>query len=557
MVRKSLVTVCLTAAVLSVSACGGSGGGAASPTDNGNGGGAGGGTTVTPPVWTAGQFAAEGTFKNFCQVPRTGIDPFSRQPFPDMAGTSMHEKMWLRSWTHNTYLWYSEVPDNDPVPFSVSDYFDQLKTPQLTDSGNPKDNFHFTENTEEYQQSTQAGVSAGYGIRWSFGSNRPPRSLTIAYTEPASPAANVGLVRGDRLLSINGIDFINDSSDAGLAVLNAAIFPAATGQSFNFVFESASGVQKAVTMAAANVASSPVQNVKVLDTVAGKVGYMQFNSHIALAQPQLINAIRQFATENVNELVIDLRYNGGGLLALASQLGFMVTGPAIIQDRIFERTIFNDKHPTINPVTGRPLSALPFYSKEIDYEAGILTNTDLPSLNLSRVFVLSTANTCSASEAFINGLRGIDVEVILIGGQTCGKPYGFYPTDNCGTTYFTVQFTGVNAKGFGEFSDGFVPKASPQFAADVKGCPLPDDFSQQLGDVNERLLNAAIFYARNGSCPEVSAAAGGKAGFFLTDSKTRNDANAADQLRLLDPRYQDILFNSKLITEIKSVEEAP
>jgi len=68
----------------------------------------------------------------------------------------------------------------------------------------------------------------------------------------------------------------------------------------------------------------------------------------------------------------------------------------------------------------------------------------LPTLNLSRVFVLTTSSTCSASEAIINGLRGADIEVIQIGSGTCGKPYGFYPTDNCATTYFTIQFSGIN-----------------------------------------------------------------------------------------------------------------
>lgn len=555
MVRKGFVTTLLTVSALSLTACGGGSGGGSSSGGAGTGG-TGGGNTITAPTWVAGQFPAESTFKDFCQIPRTGIDPFTRQPYPDKAGTSMHEKMWLRSWTNNTYLWYSEVPDNNPANFSVLAFFDQLKTTQLTDSGSLKDNFHGAEETAVYQQRTQSGVSAGYGINWQIGSRTPPRSLVIAYTETASPAAAAGLVRGDKLLSINGISFVSDNSDAGLAVINNALSPSAVGQSFNFVFESVSGQRKEVTMTSANVASSPVQNVKVLDTAAGKVGYMQFNTYIALAQPQLINAVRQFAEENINELVIDLRYNGGGLLALASQLGYMVTGPNIIQDRIFERTIFNDKHPNINPVTGNPLSAIPFYSKEIDYEAGVLKATDLPALNLSRVFILSTDNTCSASEALVNGLRGIDVDVVLIGGKTCGKPYGFYPTDNCGTTYFTVQFSGINAKGFGEYSDGFVPKSNPVFAADVKGCPLPDDFSKQLGDPEERLLNAAVYYARNGSCPALSGAVAEAYGMALSQNQSALDADTEIKIRLLDPRHQDIWFNNKIITEIKSVEEA-
>ena len=81
----------------------------------------------------------------------------------------------------------------------------------------------------------------------------------------------------------------------------------------------------------------------------------------------------------------------------------------------------------------------------------------LPTLNLSRVYVLVGSGTCSASEAIVNGLRGVGVTVNLIGATTCGKPYGFYPTDNCDTTYFAIQFQGVNQLGQGDYADGFAP----------------------------------------------------------------------------------------------------
>ena len=86
-------------------------------------------------------------------------------------------------------------------------------------------------------------------------------------------------------------------------------------------------------------------------------------------------------------------------------------------------------------------------------------------MNLSRVYVLTGGTTCSASESIINGLRGVDVEVIQIGSTTCGKPYGFYPEDNCGTTYFSIQFKGVNAAGFGDYADGFSPSNTSGAAA--------------------------------------------------------------------------------------------
>ncbi len=85
----------------------------------------------------------------------------------------------------------------------------------------------------------------------------------------------------------------------------------------------------------------PVPQVKVLDISAGKVGYFQFNSYVSAAEPQLISAIEQFNAANIKELVLDLRYNGGGLLALSAQLGYMLAGPQVIQNRIFEKTVFN------------------------------------------------------------------------------------------------------------------------------------------------------------------------------------------------------------------------
>ncbi|MDP5458684.1 S41 family peptidase [Alishewanella sp. SMS8] len=551
--RKIIATaILMSCAALSLTACGGGGGGSSTPTSGGGSGS--GGSGVTPPTWIAGQYPAESTLKNYCQTPRSGIDPFSNEAYPDRVGSSMHEKMWLRSWTNNSYLWYREVADRDPAPFSVANYFDLLRTEQLTDSGSPKDNFHFTEVTAEYQQQTQAGVTAGYGIKWSFGRNSPPRSITIAYTEPNSPARNAGLARGDQLVSINGVDFVNDNSEAGVDLLNRALFPSETGLTFNFVFTAVDGTRKTVSMTSANVSTSAVQNVAVLDTPTGKVGYMQFNTHIAPAQPQLISAVQQFASANVKDLVIDLRYNGGGLLALASQLGYMVTGPAIIQNQFFERTIFNDKYPNTNPITGASLAPIPFYSKVIDYEGNRLTNTDLPSLNLSRVFILSTGNTCSASEALINGLRGINVEVILVGNKTCGKPYGFYPTDNCGTTYFTIQFTGVNAQGFGEYADGFIPKNNPVFAADVKGCALNDDFSKPLGDPSERLFSAALYYAQNNSCPPLAV---GQASATSNVQSTTGEASLNGGMPLLDPRYRDVILHNKVITELAPAEQQP
>lgn len=531
-------SITLLISILALSACGGGGGGSTTtPTP-----GPGTGTTPTAPEWVAGQYPPEDPIKNYCAAPRTGVDPYSNVAFPDRSGTAAHEKMWLRSWSNRTYLWYRELSDLNPAAYSTAEYFALLRTTAKTPSGSDKDNFHFSQNTAEYRQQTQAGVESGYGISWKFTSTRPPRDVVIAYTEPTSPAVAQNLGRGAKLLEVDGIDFVNDNTQAGVDKINAALFPAKAGESHQFTFADPLGVRQTYTLVSADVPTSPVQNVKVLNTPAGRVGYLQFNTHIANAQPQLISAINQFNSSGINELVVDLRYNGGGLLALASQFAYMVAGPNVTQNRTFEKSLFNDKYPNTDPVTGNAIQAMPFYTRGIDYQAGQFTNQTLPNVSLRRIFVLSTDNTCSASEAFINGLRGVDMDIVLIGSTTCGKPYGFYPTDNCGTTYFTIQFSGVNAKGFGDFADGFKPTPAPQFTSDIKGCAVADDLTKPLGDSNEKMLSAALYYMSNNGCPApVQSLAS-----LLAESTQAQPVADGLAIRSRNPRLDAVILENKL-----------
>jgi len=185
---------------------------------------------------------------------------------------------------------------------------------------------------------------------------------------------------------------------------------------------------------------------------------------------------------------------------VAAQLGYMIAGSAQTSGKTYERLQFNAAAGNRDPVTGQINSPIPFYSSGLGFS--LTTATQLPSLNLSRVFILTTEETCSASESVINGLRGADVEVILIGGTTCGKPFGFYPQDNCGETYYTIQFQGVNHKDFGDYTDGFAPQnSSDAFSVKAPGCVVADDFGHELGDENEALLAATLNYRATGSCP--------------------------------------------------------
>jgi carboxyl-terminal processing protease len=465
----------------------------------GSGGGSG-GASSTAPTWQPGVFAPSSSFAAQCATPRSGIDPVTGRNYPDVQGSTLDENNYLRSWTHELYLWYSEVPDTDPAGYTTADYFDLLKTSAITPSGRPKDRFHFTYPTDVWEQLSQSGVQAGYGVEWSLLAAAPPRKVMVAYTEPGSPATAVNLSRGAQLLTVDGVDVANGSS----AALNAGMFPATAGETHTFeILDPGASAPRTVTLQSAEITTTPVRNVKTVSTANGVVGYILFNDQIASAESELIAAIDQFKAAGVSDLVLDIRYNGGGYIDIASELAYMIAGPAQTTGHVFERIQFNDKYSGTNPVTLQPLTPTPFHSQSQGFS--VASGQALPALNLARVYVLTTAGTCSASESIINGLRGIGVQVIQIGSTTCGKPYGFYPQDNCGTTYFTIEFRGVNDAGFGDYADGFSPQNTVgTIGVAVPGCSVADDFTHALGDPLEGQFAAALAYRASGNCPAPS-----------------------------------------------------
>ena len=123
-------------------------------------------------------FLDANTFFAQCQAPRSGTNPATGNPYPDVRGSVLDENNFLRSLTNDIYLWYDEVVDRDPGLYNDPlAYFDLLKTTEQTPSGTPKDQFHFTYDSEEWFQLSQSGVSFGYGITWAFISSFPPRQL--------------------------------------------------------------------------------------------------------------------------------------------------------------------------------------------------------------------------------------------------------------------------------------------------------------------------------------------------------------------------------------------
>ena len=434
-----------------------------------------------------------------CATPRMGADPVTGKLVPDKQGTLADEEAWLKGWETDFYLWYRELPNLDPGKYTTAlDYFKALKTPATTASGKPKDQFHFTYLTTDWEKLSQSGVEAGYGVTWALVARSPPRKAVVAYTEPNTPATAAGLVRGDEVIQVDTALVVDGDKN----VLNAGLFPVGLGETHSFVIKKrVSGATQTISLKSDAITSNPVQNVGIIPGTNPKAGYILFNAHIATAEQKLIDAVNTLKGQGAQDLVLDLRYNGGGYLILASELAYMIANPTRTSGKTFEKTIFNDKYPTSDPITGHPLTPTAFQASSV----GLSTSAGqpLPHLDLDRVFVLTGGGTCSASESVINGLLGVGEQVNLIGHNTCGKPYGFYPQDNCGTTYFSIQFEGQNQAGFGEYSDGFVPGGGGQ--AGPPGCQVADDFNNDLGSPAEARVAAALQFRSNGTCPSPSS----------------------------------------------------
>lgn len=479
-------------AVSLLAACGGGGGG------DGGSGLTGGGTANT---WSPGVYKPSGSFEHYCETPRVGVSKITGLPFPDRKGTGLQEKNFLRSWSYETYLWFEDLPDLNPnTNGNPQDYFSRLISDKRTASGSLKDNFHFYEPTEK-QEAWNAGITYGYGlnlkINWDM-----PRSVTVVYTDTGSPAANNGIKRGAKIIAVDGQSVATINSNT----LFDALYPTQINRVHEFeIQEAGANTTRKVILESASLPTDSVSVAKAITHNGSKVGYIQFNTFIPDAQDQWVTAINALKNAGVSDLVVDMRYNGGGYIAVAAQVGYMIAGANTV-NKVFYQDVANSKSPKETPWSFLDTGLY-----------GLNKSLTLPTLNLQRVYVLATKGTCSASELVINSLRGIGVSVYLIGDTTCGKPYGFFPQPNCGTTYYTIQFKAINAKGFGEYSDGFIPSSSDNGLDKVKGCKVVDDLTHELGDPNEALLSTALHLRATGSCP---AAVSGRQQKLAADENT-------------------------------------
>lgn len=442
------------------------------------------------PTWVKNEYAPYPSFLHRCAAPRTGTNPATGKPFEDGPGSTSLEKFALRSFSRQTYLWASQlVEDYDPTTsLNPQAYFELLKI--------PADKFHFYISSEENYKEFILGKSLSYGITWFRDSNE---EIVVAYVERNSPAEAAGVMRGYRVVLMDGLVESALSREQFLA----AIYPSEQSPSHRFTFKNSQGVQQPeVRLNAAEIQVNSVQNLQYFTTAnERKVAYFSFGSFNGTAEKELINAVNDIKQTGAQELILDLRFNGGGYLDLASELAYMLAGDGVKNTPVFSalrfapgNTVYKDE-------------LLPFLRTTQGLSSEVAKDQPLPTLNLKRLYVLTSPSTCSASESLINGLRGADFPVVQVGTTTCGKPYGMIPLSNCGFDYYTINFLYENAKGFSDFADGIAPRNSVQTQGSPLGCELADQYRDPLGSANESLLAAALKHLESGSCGTSALAA--------------------------------------------------
>jgi carboxyl-terminal processing protease len=403
---------------------------------------------------------------------------------PPLSCNVGDQQDWLQTYMNDWYFWYALSPKPSPAGFAtVAAYFDAL----IYRGGGqipgaplgtlwPSDRYSNFQTTESFNRFFGDGQTLGYGVavaglEVTTPAPDPTLPLYVRYVEPLAPAAVAGVVRGDRVMSINGV--------AASSVISAndfsALTPNAAGDLLTLVLRNAAGTDRTVVLPATVYALTPVQDAKVLQTANGRwLGYVMVKDMINQANMPLAAAFANFKNNNVQELVLDLRYNGGGLVSVGDNLASYAAGAAG-SGQLYASLLYNDKRS--------------------GYNSDFTFSDPAAWAGFSTVYVLAGPRTCSASEQVINGLLGIGVNVVAVGNTTCGKPVGFLPQDNsCGTTYSVVNFESVNKLNQGRYFDGFAPT-----------CMVAEDFSRAAGSTSDPLLVAAGYHIDNGMCPAGTA----------------------------------------------------
>jgi len=378
-------------------------------------------------------------------------------PVPEPPTNDELARDELYSIMKSYYLWYKLMPSVNKE--SYSDPYELLEGMRYDEL----DRWSYVQEYEDYLAQSQA-IFVGHGIRIGLDHNNKTR---IAQIYNNSPMYSLGVRRGWIIKKLNGTDLAPIFLSGDGAAYSALIGKSEAGITNTFLFETPEGKDSTVTTTKTTFTLNTVLHYDTIILKSGVTGHLVFEQFIQPSNTELEEAFAFFQSNNVKDIIIDLRYNGGGDLTVLQNLAAHIAGPSLF-GKPFLTLTHNDLQSARNKT----------------YNFGTVSS----SIEAGKMVAITTWSTGSASEDLINGLKPF-TEITTIGDTTNGKPVGMYGFKHKELYMFwPISFELLNTLGDGDFYNGFAPAKY-----------VIDDITHDWGDRNEYCLKEAIYYLENGN----------------------------------------------------------
>jgi len=369
--------------------------------------------------------------------------------------TTLGQNLYVREVMTDLYLWYDHIPGVDPGEYdSPESYLEAIRFRPLDTT------FSYVTSRAESDAFFSSSQFIGFGLSTAI----VDADMRILQVFPESPAEEAGLSRGDRIQQINGRPV---AALIQTGEIDSAFGPSEIGVEAAVTFLDASGTRREARMVKRLVTIPTVSLTRVYEQAGRRIGYIFFRNFVEPSDAALDAAFDELNAVGIDDLVLDLRYNGGGLVSVAQHLASLIGGTRT-RGQVFAEYFHNDKNM--------------FRNRRLRFAAQPNAAT------LERLIVITTRASASASELVINSLRPF-MPVVVIGDRTYGKPVGQYQVGFCDKLLAPVSFMLRNANGEGSYFDGL-----------PVDCAAADDAEHQLGDPQEASLREAMTFAVTGAC---------------------------------------------------------
>jgi carboxyl-terminal processing protease len=351
---------------------------------------------------------------------------------------------------NDIYLWYESMPAVDLTTIKTpDDYINKVKY--------IKDRWSFTMSYTDMMNLLQDGVTTGWGAGLGFDDQN---ILRILFVYDNSAMGKAGVKRGWQIKAINGKTVASMTDSEVNSAFNNA------GNSFSFIKNDSS--EATIQMTKGAIVINSVQYSTIFQKGSKKIGYLVFSDFLGSSVKELNTAFDNFSNQGITDMILDLRYNGGGTLDCADSLVAMLAGKPD-KDKVYNTLTYNNKHTRMG------------YQSTI----GLKSN----SIQLDKIVVITTSSTASASELVISGLKPY-LNMKLIGSTTHGKPVGMNIEGDTklNIAVAPISFRNVNSQGYSDYFDGIPVDFS-----------VKDNVTQDWGDLSDACLTAALNYISMGT----------------------------------------------------------